>query len=371
MSSSDLYDQLCSYDNLELAFKKARKRKTLKPYVIEFEEYLHENLLQLRNELLFQTYKPQPLKTFILRDPKTRKISKSHFKDRVVHHALCNIIEPIFDKTFIHDSFANRLGKGTLNAIKRFDFFKKRASRNNKKTCYVLKADIRQYFDTVDHGILLSLIQKRVKDKRILSLIATILVNHKTKEVGMGMPLGNLTSQFFANIYLHELDRFVKHHLKAKYYIRYVDDFVILHQSKNQLKQYKEKINNFLKNHLALTLHPVKSTILTLPKGVGFLGFRIFFHHHLLRKKNMNRFERRFNQLSKNYKEEKVDREKVVERFEGWLAYATHANTYKYRRYFIRLFNQAFPLQQDGTITNMKKHTNFKEKLARGGGEHI
>ncbi|MEK6817013.1 MAG: hypothetical protein AABY09_05340, partial [Nanoarchaeota archaeon] len=135
------YEELCSYENLEDAFSKAKRGKTKKPYVIEFEEQLKENLLQLRADLLMQTYQPQPLKTFILRDPKTRKISKSAFRDRVVHHAICNIIEPFFDKRFIHDSFANRLGKGTLNAIKRFDDFKRKVSKNNTVRCYVLKAD--------------------------------------------------------------------------------------------------------------------------------------------------------------------------------------------------------------------------------------
>jgi retron-type reverse transcriptase len=152
---SNLYDNLCSYDNLFLAYKKARKHKTLKPYVIEFERDLKNNLNQLRTELLLHSYKPRPLKTFVLRDPKTRKISKSDFRDRVVHHALCNIIEPILEKQFIHDSYANRKGKGTLAAIKSFEYFKRKVSRNfttikdskNVKG-FVLKADVRKFFDT-------------------------------------------------------------------------------------------------------------------------------------------------------------------------------------------------------------------------------
>lgn len=128
----EIYDEVCSYENLELAFQRARRGKTLKQYVIDFEKDLKENLLQLRSELLLHTYEPRPLKTFILRDPKTRKISKSAFRDRVIHHAICNVIEPVFDKRFIHDSFANRIGKGTLNAIKRFDVFKRKVSKNNR-----------------------------------------------------------------------------------------------------------------------------------------------------------------------------------------------------------------------------------------------
>lgn len=173
----NVYEELCSYENLETAFNRARRGKTLKPYVIEFEQKLKENLLELRNELLLQTYRPQPLKTFILRDPKTRKISKSAFRDRVVHHAICNIIEPVFDKRFIYDSFANRLRKGTLNAVKRFDEFKRKVSQNNTIGCYVLKADVKSYFDTVNHQILLQILEKRINDKKLMWLIRKIFDN--------------------------------------------------------------------------------------------------------------------------------------------------------------------------------------------------
>src|SRR3989344_3442451 len=169
----DLYSELCSYENLELAFKKARKGKTLKPYVIEFEANLNENLKQLRQELLFHAYRPKPLETFILRDPKTRKISKSAFRDRVVHHAVCLIIEPYFERIFIYDSYANRKGKGTLKAIQRCDNFARIVSRNNSGRAYVLKCDIRQYFETVTHQVLLCILRKRISDHRIIWLIKT------------------------------------------------------------------------------------------------------------------------------------------------------------------------------------------------------
>ena len=178
--NSNLFDKLCSYENLELAFRKARKHKTLKHYVIEFEKNLKENLLSLRTELIFHTYKPKPLETFIVHDPKTRKISKSDFRDRVVHHALCRIIEPIFDKTFIYDSYANRIGKGTFKAIERFDFFKRKASKNNLRNCFVLKADVKQYFENVNHEMLLNIIRKKIRDEKIAWLVETILKNHNS-----------------------------------------------------------------------------------------------------------------------------------------------------------------------------------------------
>lgn len=159
---NSLWEQLCDYENLVLAFKKARKHKTLKSYVIEFEKNLKENLLQLRSELLLHSYRPKPLKTFILRDPKTRKIGKSDFRDRVVHHTLHNVIEPIFDKTFIYDSYANRKGKGTLEAIQRLDSFKRKITKNNTKRVFVLKADIKHYFESIDHNILIKILKKQL-----------------------------------------------------------------------------------------------------------------------------------------------------------------------------------------------------------------
>jgi len=358
----ELYAELCSYENLELAFKKARKGKTLRDYVIKFEENLEENLNALRIELITKTYNPKPLETFVLRDPKTRTISKADFRDRVIHHAVCNIIEPMFDKTFIYDSYANRKGKGTLNAVKRFDFFKRKTSKNNTRKCFVLKADIKHYFETVEHEILLSLIKRKVKDDEIISLIRIILENHNSKARDRGMPLGNLTSQFFANLYLNELDQFVKHKLRAKYYIRYVDDFLILHSSKQILEEFKNIINSFLKEKLNLKLHPDKSRILELSRGVGFLGFRIFYHHKLVRKKNVRKFEDKFRKYKKLYKRELIDREKVVEAFDGWLTFASNADTYKYRKHLVREFNKNFPIQDEGVVIDVKKHENFINK---------
>ncbi|MDP3640714.1 MAG: reverse transcriptase domain-containing protein, partial [Nanoarchaeota archaeon] len=195
MADNELYSKICSYENLELAFSKARQGKTLKPYIIEFEQHLKRNLQILQVELFFQTYQPRPLETFVLRDPKTRKISKSDFRDRVVHHAICNIIGPLFEKSFIFDSYANRKGKGTLKAIERFEHFAQIVSRGHTRHCYVLKADIRHYFETVDHSILFSILSQKIQDKQVLWLIQIILSNHQTEESGKGMPLGNLTSQ--------------------------------------------------------------------------------------------------------------------------------------------------------------------------------
>lgn len=336
----DLFNQVCAYKNLKLAFKKARKRKTTKPYVLEYEKDLENNLLILQKKLLSKTYKPKPLQTFLIRDPKTRKISKSEFQDRIVHHAIHNIIQPIFENQFIFDSYANRMGKGTLKAIQRYDKFKLKVSKNHKKTCYVLKSDIHHYFENVHHEILINILKKRIKDEKLICLIKQILNNFSKNK---GMPLGNLTSQFFANVYLNELDQFTKHKLKTKYYIRYVDDFVILNQNKEILEQYKKEIEKFLKEKLKLKLHPEKTKIINYKQGITFLGIRIFQKHKLLKKSNLRKFRIKFQILEDKYKTNK-NYNKLYDTLEGWLAYSKIANTYKIRknitRYFENNYNQ-------------------------------
>lgn len=346
---NSIYHKIISIDNLELAWLKARKGKTKKSYVLEFEKNIERNLLELHEELASQTYFPRPLETFILRDPKTRKISKSDFRDRIVHHAIVNILEPIFDKTFIYDSYANRKGKGTLKALHRFDFFVKKVSKNNKLSIFVLKADIKHYFNEVNHTILIEILKRKISDDRTILLIEKILKNSANFESQReiiksavndaqtsllefsqnkkGMPLGNLTSQFFANLYLNELDNFVKRKLHIKNYIRYVDDFVIIHRSKQQLEIWKGQIDDFLNKHLKLTLHPQKTRIISLSRGVDFVGFRNFHHHKLLRKRNL----RKIYQKLSLYEQNKVSFTKMRDSYIGWRGFARWGNTYKRR----------------------------------------
>jgi len=352
-SNKDLYIQITSKKNLFLAYKKARKGKSKKEYVNKFCESLEGNLSQLRLELLFHIYNPKPLKTFIVRDPKTRKISKSDFRDRVVHHALINTIEPIFDKTFIYDSYANRKGKGTLAALERFDKFKRKVSRNgkingwfnnNQVKGYCLKADIKHYFQTVDHNTLLAIIKKKIQCQRTIWLIKKILGNYsEVGKQGRGMPLGNLTSQFFANVYLNELDYFIKHELKAKYYIRYVDDFVIMHSSKEQLINWEIKINRFLKNELKIELHPDKSKIIPITKPVSFVGFRVFYNYKLLKKFNRKNIQRKLRNFSILFVENKISYDKVYEIMYGSFAYLRQADSYKFRSRLVRHITRCFP----------------------------
>lgn len=324
---TNLYPQLCSYGNLELAFNKAKKRKSKKEYVQKFEANKKNELYKLEWELQTGIYKPGHLTTFIVRDPKTRKISASHFRDRVVHHAICNMIEPIYEPRFIHDTFANRIGKGTFGTLQRFDKFMRQVGENG----YCLKADIRKYFENVDHEVLMGILGRRIKDPQLLGLIRIILSNHKTERPGKGMPLGNLTSQFFANVYLAELDHFVKHELRAKHYLRYVDDFVILAQDKTQLEAWKAQIDEFLTGKLKIALHPDKTKIIPLRGGVPLVGFRVFRTHKILKRSNRLRFMRRLEDYRVGLAAGTITKEHVQHAIAGYDGYARMGNTFTFR----------------------------------------
>lgn len=335
-----LWEHLCSFQNLQAAHEKASRHKTNYPAVRVFAEHRDYHLALLRHELRTKTYRPRPLKKFVLRDPKTRVICKSDFRDRVIHHALVNILQPVFEPRFIYDSYASRQGKGTLAAIKRYETFQRKLTRNgmlvknarnnNDVVGYALKCDIRHYFDTVDHDILLRIISRRVTDEDVLWLVRTILDHHHSDTPGKGMPLGNWTSQFFANIYLNELDQHVKHHLHATHYIRYVDDFVIMDRSAALLAAHQRAIKDFL-GTIKLALHPTKCQIIPLRRGLSFLGFRIFYHHKLPRYRNIRAIRRRLDTHLTGYAERTTDYSTIFTVLQGWDAYAMHANTYRLR----------------------------------------
>ena len=281
-----------------------------------------------------QTYQHGGYREFIVCDSKKRRIKAAPFQDRVIHHALCNIIEPIFDKRFIYDSCANRKGKGTLLALERFEKFQRKVTDNLSKEAYCLKADIRHYFKEIDRTVLLEIINKMIKCKETISLIKLILNNF---EKSKGMPLGNLTSQFFANVYLNELDQFVKHKLNSRYYIRYVDDFVLLHKSKQQLILWKENINLFLREKLKLEIHPDKSKILSLSNGADFVGFKFFYGFKSIRKRNVRSFKRKLKRLKTVYSMGNLSMEKFLEITDGWFSYMNIGDIYNLR---IKLFKE-------------------------------
>lgn len=334
VDGSSLYDRIISVENLFSAFYEFRQGKRHKEDVPEFEYDLEKNIFQLRRELKRFTYEPLAPKVFKVSEPKPRFIQAACVRDRIVHHALVRRINPIFEPGFIYDSYACRVGKGTLNAVRRLEGFLRRESKNYTQKIYFLKADIRKYFDSIDHEILIAIIKKRINCPRTIWLIKKILEKQATSckgikvEQGKGLPIGNLTSQLFANIYLNELDGFIKHRLKVQLYIRYVDDFVIVSKDRAYLVSLIEIIEKFLIEYLRLDLHPIKRKIFSSRSGIDFLGYFIRPYYKVVRFGNIKRFLRRVNR----YKRTGKWQEKKEQSLAAWMGYAGWANSYNLLR---------------------------------------
>ncbi|MBU4252640.1 MAG: reverse transcriptase/maturase family protein [Candidatus Omnitrophica bacterium] len=334
MDGLSLYDKIISVENLFSAFYEFRQGKRHKSEVPEFEYDLEKNIFQLKRELKKFTYEPLSPKVFKVSEPKPRFIQAACVRDRIVHRALVRVINSIFEPTFIYDSYACRIGKGTLNAVKRLERFWIKESKNYTQKIYFLKGDIRKYFDSIDHKILMAIIKKRVFCPKTIWLIKRILARQEASckgikiEQGKGLPIGNLTSQLFANIYLNELDEFVKHRLRVKFYIRYVDDFVIVSKGREYLVSLIEPIEGFLKECLKLDLHPVKRKIFSSRSGVDFLGYFIRPYYKIIRFGNIKRFLRRISRYKKTGRWE----EKKEQSLAAWMGYASQGNSYNLLR---------------------------------------
>jgi len=287
------YEDIISVENLLAAWKEFVRGKWKKKDVQEFQYKLMDNILTLHRDLTAGTYKHSGYDHFKISDPKPRDIHKATVRDRLLHHALYRKLYPFFDHTFIADSYSCRRRKGTHRAMNRFRSFAYKVSRNHTRTVWVLKCDIRKFFASIDQKILLYIIARHILDKRVAALIAEVVGSFHApylsypvgyyKYASKGLPLGNLTSQLLVNIYMNEFDTFVKHTLKAKYYIRYADDFVILSHDKQLLRQVGRYIALFLWERLHLELHPDKVSIKTYASGIDFLGWIHFSDHRVLR----------------------------------------------------------------------------------------
>lgn len=310
------FEDIISLDNLLSAWQEFIKGKRKRKDVQEFSLNLMDNILSLHQDLARYLYKHGPYQAFNINDPKPRNIHKASVRDRLLHHAIYRILYPVFDKTFISDSFSCRLNKGTHKALNRFRYFNYKVSQNNTRTCWVLKCDIRKFFDNIDHKILVDILKQYIPDQNIIWLLEKVIYSF-SRTSGKGLPLGNLTSQLFVNIYMNEFDQFVKHRLKAKYYIRYADDFVVLSQDKSWLGELLFRIGDFLEERLKLSLHSDKLFIKTIFSGVDFLGWVHFSDHRVLRTATKRRM---FNKLEINRKPKTAA---------SYLGLLKHGNTYK------------------------------------------
>lgn len=339
----NIFDRMVSPENLFSAWDKFKSDKQKKRDVQYFEWRLEENIFQLHRDLKSRSYRHGVYTSFYIRDPKQRHIHKASVRDRVLHHAVFSVINPLFEETFIPTSFSCRIDYGTHKGIDLLDKTLRQISGNSFKPCFVLKGDIKKFFDTIDHSILLSIIRKRIKDTDTMWLLEEIIESfisrYSTLFERKGLPIGNLTSQLFANIYLNEFDQFIGHTLKVKHYIRYTDDFVIIADNKLYLENLIISIRSYLSDKLVLELHSKKLTIRKFHQGIDFLGYIIFPHYRLLRTKTKQRIFRKLEKRNWEYKNGTINKQTLEQSFQSYLGVLSHCNSYKLQE---KLKNQVY-----------------------------
>lgn len=314
---------IATFENAEEAYKKARRCKRYREEVLRFTDNLEEELYSLVDDLLAGTYQQGEARRFVIYEPKKRDIYALPFRDRVAQHMINNKIEPIIERRFYYHSYACRKGKGMHKAAD----YAQECIRNlsfEGKQVYTLKADIHKYFNSVDHEILKQILSRIFKDKGLLSLMFYIIDSYG--EDGRGLPVGNLLSQLFANLVLNELDNYVKNELQVKYYIRYMDDFVIFHNDREHLEEVLQKIEAFLGERLKLTLNP-KTQIINTKNGLDFCGYRIYKDYRKIRKRS----PKHIRAAIKAYRSGKITKEKLLMIYASWEGHAEHADTYRLR----------------------------------------
>jgi retron-type reverse transcriptase len=340
-----LWETVVSFANLEEAARRAALGKRSRPDVAAFLLRAETELVQLRRELESGSYQPGPYREFKVHEPKPRLISAAPFRDRVVHHALTQVMEPVFERRFSKDSYACRTGLGTHKALERAKWAAARYP-------YALKCDVRKYFASIDHTILKELLARVVKCGWTLDLASRIIDGSNPQEEAgryfagdnlftpgerrRGLPLGNQTSQFFANVYLNPLDQYVNRELRPKVYVRYVDDFLLFHESKARLAEMRCAIEEFLER-LRLGVHERKSRAYRCADGVTFLGWRLFPDRTRLVRENVTRFRRRLRSMESDFGSGRLSREDVRIRIHSWIGHAASGDTWRLRE---RLFGQ-------------------------------
>lgn len=323
-----LFDSVVSFANLCEAARRAAQGKKNRPATARFLFHLEKEVLVLQEELIHGSYRPRPYRTFFIREPKLRKICAADFRDRVVHHAVCRYLEPVIEQSLIHDTYACRKGKGGLAAIYRSQYFARRCP-------YFLKGDIRHYYENVDLAIMKCLLRRRLKDIRLLDLLDHILDHPFTESrPGKGLPIGNLTSQHMANLYLSRLDHFVQERLGLKGYLRYMDDFLLFAEDKNSLLHSLQKIRDFLADSLHLELKEKVSAPTPVSEGVPFLGFRIFPHLIRMESDKWHGFCREIRKKERDWQNGRIMESELAVSVSASIGHIVHADTLSARKSF-------------------------------------
>jgi len=333
--SERIFHTICSSENLFAAWNEFRKGKNKKPDVLVFALRVENNIFELQRELRESRWKGDGYTSFSIRDPKPRSIHEASVRDRVLHQAVYRVLYLLFDQSFIHDSYSSRMGKGTHIAIRRLENILRKESKNYRKPIYVLKCDIRKFFDSIDRIILMRLIEKKIDCPETLNLIRKILDTfHKTP--GRGLPLGNVTSQLFANVYMNEFDQCMKRELGITYYLRYCDDFVIVSDSRTELAALISVLNNRLKSTLKLEMHPNKVCIRSLKQGVDFLGAVILPYRVITRTKTKHRICKKLRKID-------ADPEKARQIVASYLGHISHHKASFLRRNLYNVLSKQKP----------------------------
>lgn len=281
----------------------------------------------MHTDLQSKKYKHNHYTSFYVQDPKLRHIHKAGVRDRVLHHAIFRILYSIFDKSFIYDSYSCRAEKGTHASVNRLVKFCRQISVNNQRQVFCLKCDIKKFFDSINQDILYGLIAKKINDKNVLSLVNIVI-----RSYGMGLPLGNVTSQLFANIYMNEIDQFVKHKLKLKYYMRYSDDFIILSQNRKELVDLIAPIQQFLNSKLSLSLHPTKIIIRKFIQGFDWLGYVVLPNHRVIRTKTKKRIINKLILMNCQLKNNQISKKTYFRSQQSYLGILTHCKGYRLKQ---------------------------------------
>jgi len=325
-----LFERIVGFDNLLAAERRAARGKRDRPSVARFEFHLEGELLALQEALSCGTYQPGGFFTFEVRDPKRREICAASFRDRVVHHAVCDVLEPHFERRAISDSYACRRGKGTHAAIAR-------AQQLARRYPFFLKCDVRRFFASVDHRVLRSLLARLFKEPMLLALLDRI-IDHGPPDAapGKGLPIGNLTSQHFANLYLGELDHHLKDRLRVPGYLRYMDDLLLFADDKPTLHRWLAEIRAFLAARLQLGLKEEATGLAPVSEGIPFLGFRVYPELIRLNQRTRRRFRRQVRELERAYAAGLIDTDALCPRAASLFAHVAHADSYRLRRQVTR-----------------------------------
>lgn len=321
------------------AWGRFRRGKRTRFDIQAFEFHLEDNLFKLHQELESRTYQPNPYTSFYISDPKLRHIHKASVRDRVLYQAVFQVLYPIFNRQFIFDVYSSRNEKGTHRGVLRLQSLARKVSCNWTRPAYALKCDIRKFFDSVNHQILTEIIQKTIPDRETLWLIEKIIKSFQV-EYGSGIPLGNVTSQLFANVYLNEFDQFAKRNLKVNYYVRYCDDFVILAEDQEFLTSRIPQIRSFLWERLKLELHPTKVAMRKLRYGIDFLGYVVLPHYIVLRTKTKRRILKKVAEMQKQLQRGEIREEFFQQSLASYFGLLTHCRGFKVKFQLLKRTHQ-------------------------------